>query len=208
MTVLKILTITWRDSAVCFLNSVTSNTFLPARAASPVQDEMGLGQQTLELRFSGEYGQAGAAHLEENQLPTTPTQQKTLSANPNLSSTNPPVRVLFPRSFPSPPLISPSHRLLLGFCCVLVKSQLATVSRSRAPLTMASGIMLNTAPLLLSPSTGISDALWSTQEGDGGLSMKMSLRLHKLVSRTPSLSALPLHVPLSHFLKNVFLTVF
>lgn len=37
------------------------------------------------------------------------------------------------------------------FCCVLVKSQLATVSRSLAALTMASGIMLNAAPRLLSP---------------------------------------------------------
>lgn len=36
-------------------------------------------------------------------------------------------------------------------CCVLVKSQLATVSRSLAALTMASGIMLNAAPRLLSP---------------------------------------------------------
>lgn len=120
------------------------------------------------------------------------------------ASTNPPVWVLFPHSFPSPPLIFLSHPLLLVFCCVLVKSQLATVSRSLAPLTMASGIMLNTVPRLLSPSTSISDALWSTQERDGGLSMKMSLQLHKLVSQTPSLSALPPHIPLSHFLKMSF----
>lgn len=81
------------------------------------------------------------------------------------------------------------------FCCVLVKSQLATVSRALAALTMASGIMLNTAPRPLSPSTSISDALWSTQERDGGLSMKMSLQLHKPISQTPSVSALP---PLAH----------
>lgn len=37
------------------------------------------------------------------------------------------------------------------FCCVLAKSQLATVSRSLAALTMASGIMLSAAPRLLSP---------------------------------------------------------
>lgn len=77
------------------------------------------------------------------------------------------------------------------FCCVLVKSQLATVSRSLAALTMASGIMLNTAPRPLSPSTSISDALWSTQERDGGLSMKMSLQLHNHISQTLSVSALP-----------------
>lgn len=102
-----------------------------------------------------------------------------------------------------------SHPFLLVFCCVLVKSQLATVSRSLAALTMASGIMLNTAPRLLSPSTGVSDALWSTQERDGGLSMKMSLQLHKHVSQTPSLSALPpLASPFPTFLKHFFSTVF
>lgn len=57
---------------------------------------------------------------------------------------------------------------------------------------MASGIMLNTAPRLLSPSTGVSNTLWSAQERDGGRSMKMSLQLHKCVSQTPSLSASPL----------------
>lgn len=111
-----------------------------------------------------------------------------------LTTTSHPVSRLssFPTlPLPPPPLIFLSHPLLLVFCCVLVKSQLATVSRSLAALTMASGIMLNTAPRLLSPSTGISDALWSTQERDGGLSMKMSLQLHKCVSQTPSLSALP-----------------
>lgn len=92
---------------------------------------------------------------------------------------------------PPPPQTFLSHPVLLVFCCDLVKSQLATVSRSLAALTMASGIMLNTAPRLLSPSTGVSDALWSTQERDGGLSMKMSLQLHKRISQTPSLSALP-----------------
>lgn len=106
---------------------------------------------------------------------------------------------------PPPPLIFMSYPFLLGFCCILVKSQLATVSRSLAALTMASGIMLNTAPRLLSPSTGISDALWSTQERDGGLSMKMSLQLHKRVSQTPSLSALPpLASPFPTFKKFLF----
>lgn len=47
-----------------------------------------------------------------------------------------------------PPPLFLSHPLLLVFCWVLVKSQLATVSRSLAALTMASGIMLNTAPRL------------------------------------------------------------
>lgn len=99
-----------------------------------------------------------------------------------------------------PALIFTFHPFLLMFCCVLVKSQLATVSRSLAALTMASGIMLNTAPRLLSPSTSISDALWSTQERDGGLSMKMSLQLHKHISQTPSVSALPpLSSPHPHF---------
>lgn len=101
-----------------------------------------------------------------------------------------------------------SRPFLLVFCCVLVKSQLATVSRSLAALTMASGIMLNTAPRLLSPSTGISDALWSTQERDGELSMKMSLQLHKRVSQTPSLSALPPLAPAApspHFFFKKFL---
>lgn len=99
-----------------------------------------------------------------------------------------------------PALIFTFHPFLLMFCCVLVKSQLATVSRSLAALTMASGIMLNTAPRLLSPSTSITNALWSTQERDGGLSMKMSVQLHKHISQTPSVSALPpLASPHPHF---------
>lgn len=111
----------------------------------------------------------------------------------------------FPTLTPPPPLIFLSHPVLLVFCCVLVKSQLATVSRSLAALTMASGIMLNTAPRLLSPSTGVSNALWSTQERDGALSMKMSLQLHKHVSQTPSLSALPpLASPFPTFIKFLF----
>lgn len=119
---------------------------------------------------------------------------RNLISNICISNSSSLVGAVFPR--PSPPTLNFTfHPFLLMFCCVLVKSQLATVSRSLAALTMASGIMLNTAPGLLSPSTSISDALWSTQEKDGGLSMKMSLQLHKHISQTPSVSALP---PLAH----------
>lgn len=93
---------------------------------------------------------------------------------------------------PSPPsLLFFLSSLLLVFCCDLVKSQLATVSRSLAALTMASGIMLNTAAPLLSKSTCINDGLCRTRERNGGYSMKMSMQLHKHISKPPPLSAHP-----------------
>lgn len=65
-----------------------------------------------------------------------------------------------PTPLPSASLIPPSPVPFSSCSAVfLVKSQLATVSRSLAALTMASGIMLNAAPRLLSPSTGVNAAL-------------------------------------------------
>lgn len=140
-------------------------------------------------------------------LSTLPPSSSSSSPLPTLSLTSLPV--LSSHSSPSSPPSSPSHPLLRVLCCVLVKSQLATVSRSLAPLTMASGIMLNAAPLSLHPyRPGTSDAPQSTQEGDRGLLNEdvtaiTQAQLTDTLSVCSSSSHVPpplsSHIPLPHF---------